>query len=384
LWRLLGIAFAAVLVFAVVALLTLRDDSSEPLVVDGAGGWTWVRAPECGWLLDVAVGTDGTLWAGTAAGLYGFDGDIWSVLTHEDGLPTSDGFGAADVGDGWCGPDDFAPGVDAVEVAPDGTVWVATTDAWGRGGVAAYDGSTFTTYDYPSDGGSENHRAGLIVDDEGSVWLPTLERSQREVDIGIITDEWVNGVARLNADGTWAEHLLGHRIAPAATRLAVTTDGTPWVAAEDQLWRLTDDQWVAVDTGPIAGLGRLGQMVADHEGGIWASFWDDEGVVALGHVLNDEWTVQEVEDPVISAPMAVAPDGVLWAQLKSDRPAEQPTPLFGLASYDGTVWSTYPLDEDQAPAPVPGSSDLFLAADGNDVWIARRLDNEYLIRFTKP
>jgi hypothetical protein len=322
------------------------------------------------------------LWAGTAAGLYGFDGQGWSALTHEDGLPTSSEFGTGDVGDGWCGPDDRAPEVDAVEIAPDGTVWVTTTDAWGRGGVAAHDGTSFTSFGYPANGAHEDGRSGLIVDGGGNVWLPTIERTQREVDIGLITDEWIDGLARLNADGTWTEFAFGRRLAPVETRVAVTTDGTPWITVEGQLWRLEGEEWAAVDTEPVPELGRAGRLAADRDGGIWVQFWNERDEVALVHFSGGEWAVLD-ETPLISAPFAVAPDGTLWAELHADRSTELPRSLYGLASYDRAEWSTHPLDTTGAPV-VLGASDLFIVADDSNVWLAKRLGNEYLLRFDGP
>jgi len=73
------------------------------------------------WVNAVAVGSDGTVWAGTSAGLARLEGGNWITDTTEEGLPHDQ--------------------VTAVAVANDGTVWVGT-----KGGLALLSGSDWVTY----------------------------------------------------------------------------------------------------------------------------------------------------------------------------------------------------------------------------------------------
>jgi streptogramin lyase len=94
------------------------------------------------------VGPDGSLWVSTyGGGLSRFDGTTWTTYTPVEGL-----------GDRWAYD---------VEFAPDGTMWVAT---WK--GVSRFDGKGFVTYT-EKDGLVDKWVYDIAVDPDGTVWAGT-------------------------------------------------------------------------------------------------------------------------------------------------------------------------------------------------------------------
>ena len=116
-----------------------------------------------------AFGPDGTLWVVDGDRLMRWNGEDW-IIEAEDRFNqpgcTAIGIGPAtpwetNVHGGECYSDcDLAPCVTAVDVAPDGTVWLSGTV------LSAFDGEAWT--DYVDD------RAGVFVlgfDADGAVWV---------------------------------------------------------------------------------------------------------------------------------------------------------------------------------------------------------------------
>ncbi|GAB4546857.1 MAG: hypothetical protein Kow0063_41390 [Anaerolineae bacterium] len=97
----------------------------------------------------IAVGSDGTVWVGTKAGLLRFDGESWTTYTTEDGLVSNS--------------------VNALATEPDGVLWVGTNE-----GVSRFDGETWTTYT-TRDGLISNNVWSIAVEPNGAVWFGTDE-----------------------------------------------------------------------------------------------------------------------------------------------------------------------------------------------------------------
>jgi len=143
----------------------------------------------------IAQGTDGTIWAGGAAGLFGFLGGRWRNWTHADGFSNQEvlALGAGPGGTMWIGYR-HGGGIDRIHPQPggiaiergvqrpgtEGLVYFLDFDASGRlwvgteRGVDAWDGSRWSHYD---------SRDGLVWDDcdlnafaaegDGTVWIGT-------------------------------------------------------------------------------------------------------------------------------------------------------------------------------------------------------------------
>ena len=122
------------------------DWSVLPVTPAETGGGT-------AWTGDMAVASDGTLWAASWEELLAYDGDTWARYTTADGLPSG--------------------GISSVAVAPNGDIWVGTTDIFDgipSGGVARFDGDSWTVFD-ETDGLYGNAATGLTVGPDGTVWV---------------------------------------------------------------------------------------------------------------------------------------------------------------------------------------------------------------------
>jgi hypothetical protein len=105
------------------------------------------------WATDIAVATDGTLWIASWEELLRYDGTTWERFTAADGLPKG--------------------AINSVAAAPNGDVWVGTTDD-GEGGTAGgagrFDGAAWTIFD-TADGLYDNAATALEAASDGTVWV---------------------------------------------------------------------------------------------------------------------------------------------------------------------------------------------------------------------
>ncbi len=140
-------------------LLSLAVGPETLLQFDGAD-WTVLPVSDAethgdgasAWATDMAVASDGTFWIASWEELLRYDGFTWDRFTAADGLP---------------------PGaISSVAVAPNGDVWVGTTDDFEgepAGGVARFDGDVWTVFDEGA-GLYANAVAALDVATDGTVW----------------------------------------------------------------------------------------------------------------------------------------------------------------------------------------------------------------------
>ena len=167
---------------------------------------------EKGWPQDIVVGSDGTVWAGfpTVWGLPSqpghlarFEGDGWTVLTEEDGVP----------GDG----------LRELLAAPDGSLWAlvehveqhGSTSTYLPSELARFDGESWDTFDR-SDGLPGWEVLSLAAAADGTVWAGTRR-----------------GLVAYDGRG-WKAYRIG-----SVRAVAVAHDGTIWIAQKRALVRLT-------------------------------------------------------------------------------------------------------------------------------------------------
>jgi hypothetical protein len=196
------------------------------------------------WATDMAVASDGMLWGASWEELLAFDGEMWDRFTATDGLPSG--------------------AISSVAVAPNGDVWVGTTDDFEgdtSGGVARFDGDSWTVFD-ETDGLYENAVTALAAGSDGTVWAVH----------GAINDA---GAARERASGGISRF-----------------DGTAWSTTT-----ITD-----------AGVGfGWGGAVVDDTGTLWiTSRW---GVVGFDGAETTVLRVPEGTRPAIEVPHVVIEGG---------------------------------------------------------------------------
>jgi diguanylate cyclase (GGDEF)-like protein len=143
----------------------------------------------------VAEGSDGTVWAGGADGLFSYAKEHWKNFTHDNGLSNQEvlALGAGANGTMWIGYR-FGGGIDRVHLQPgglavekavqrpgtDGLVYFLEFDASGRlwagteRGVDMWNGSRWSHYD-TSDGLAWNDcdLNGFAEEADGTVWIGT-------------------------------------------------------------------------------------------------------------------------------------------------------------------------------------------------------------------
>ncbi len=143
----------------------------------------------------VAEGSDGTMWAGGADGLFAYSNGRWKNFTRSDGLSNQEvlALGAGQNGEMWVGYR-FGGGIDRVHLKPegftvekgvqrpgsDGLVYFLEFDAAGRlwagteRGVDMWNGSRWSHYD-TSDGLAWNDcdLNGFAEEPDGTVWIGT-------------------------------------------------------------------------------------------------------------------------------------------------------------------------------------------------------------------
>lgn len=128
-----------------------------------------------GWASDIAVSSDGTLWAALQGrsgpdspaldpgAIASFDGSTWTLHTGTEGIPD---------------------GVRVITAAPDGTVWAMSfgwswADDSGNGtsvpgtGVARFDGSTWARY--TQEDGLPSNDSEIVAGLDGSIWAFDIE-----------------------------------------------------------------------------------------------------------------------------------------------------------------------------------------------------------------
>jgi diguanylate cyclase (GGDEF)-like protein len=193
------------------AAYTLRFDGEGRLWAATEAGLFMARAPyrrfsritelPSSRMWAVAVGTDGTVWAGGVGGLFEFAAGKWKNLTHADGLSNQEvlSLGAGPHGTVWVGYR-FGGGIDQIHPHPggpsiekgvqrrgsDGLIYFLDFDALGRlwagteRGVDIWDGTRWTHYD-SSDGlaGNDCNLNAFAAEPDGTVWIGTSEGLSR-------------------------------------------------------------------------------------------------------------------------------------------------------------------------------------------------------------
>jgi len=256
---------------------------------------------------------DGHLWAATSGGVVRWNletGDP-TVFGETDGVPSSE--------------------VMAVDAAPDGSVWVAG-DSW----IARYDGSwqVFSSSNTPELG---SQIGGMAVGPNGVVWVEVASEGPLRYD-----GTWTQ--IDPPPEGTWPD---GFSVAPDGTLWGsglksgvLTYDGTSW-------YRYTEADGVPRATSNIA-------FAAD--GTVWfGSGRRDAPPEGIARFDGSTWTTSNIDDGLLSnaGSVVAAPGGGVWVVHDE-----------GLSRFDGSSWSTVDLGEHFA-----GTGAGAVVADDGTLWM---------------
>jgi hypothetical protein len=205
-------------------------------------------------------------------------------------------------------------------VAPDGTVWSATSI-----GVFSFDGANWTRR-------FDDLVIGVIVDEGGTVWVSN----------GMWLAQW-DGESWVRRDPTPPDLPGGSSAA-----MAALPDGDMWIASTgwwNTVIRYHGDTVEEVHIGdypdpwPATALGPVGvfALEAAPNGDMWVGgILDGSFEFVVARFNGEAWTIYDWPFPDPSdladslADMAMGPDGVLWFAFQG-----------GLASFDGTEWTTW-------------------------------------------
>jgi hypothetical protein len=263
----------------------------DTLWVGAAGGLTrWriaARAAEplpafpWGAVKAVAVGPDGSVWAGGPGGLARLSGGVWA--------PQATGLASANIS--------------AVAVAADGAVWAGANHP-SAGGVSRFDGRAWLPQaDF--NGALPNTVRGLALDARGHLWVGTEDAGASRwdgsawqrftVDDGLASDAvygvtahgrdvWFGtfayddgtarrgGAARYNIDtGAWSRYTAAQGLAgDDVTAVAVDRGGRPWFG----VWgggvsRYDGVNWWTFTEGAALGSNRVRSLAVGADGSVW-------------------------------------------------------------------------------------------------------------------
>ena len=161
------------------------------------------------WATDIAVASDGTLWIASWEELLRYDGTRWDRFVAADGLP--------------------AGAINSVAVAPNGDIWVGTTDDFegeAAGGVARFDGDHWNTFD-EGDGLYANAVTAMTVGPDGIVWTVHAGTDARATS----TERVTGGLSRFDGE-TWSPTAIANvGVGFGWGGAAVDDSGTLWISS---------------------------------------------------------------------------------------------------------------------------------------------------------
>jgi ligand-binding sensor domain-containing protein len=196
-----------------------RYESGEDAwqVFGGAeGALNWPSIP--------AVDSAGELWIGEYEELLRYDGQAWHTFTA---------------------PELTAIEIYAIEIGPDDVKWLKTNTGLVRHDSASDEWATFTADDHPV----IEDISSLLVSSDGTLWLGGE-----------------GGLARYDGS-TWSNPDASGSAPEYVDDLAEAPDGSLWLAAEDQLWHLAHGQW---STFAWPSYNALNRVAVGPDGGVWA------------------------------------------------------------------------------------------------------------------
>jgi ligand-binding sensor domain-containing protein len=225
----------------------------------------------------LAVGPDGTLWAGVGCALQRFEGNAWETVAACDDLPIGN---VLDIG-----------------FAADGAIWVANGF-----GLARFDGQSWTVY--------ERMVHSLEVAPDGTIWMNGWEGTQGSF-----------YVARFDGE-TWTTFPGADSFPGGFSLRAVTSDGLLWgmtpegrfASFDGRSWA-AEESWTLYDAPAALSLNDLSLLAAAPDDALWLAA--DGAMVRYdwGSAADEAWTIYTQEDGLPDSTyhaIAFGPGGEIW------------------------------------------------------------------------
>ncbi|AKC87523.1 ligand-binding sensor domain-containing diguanylate cyclase [Pseudoxanthomonas suwonensis] len=383
---------------------------APPLRDYAIDAWTTRNGLPHNSLRDIAQTPDGYLWFATWEGVVRYNGVAFTVFDRgsEPGLRDN--------------------GVGALYVDPRGRLWLS--DSRGNLGRLEADGRwafvertpqwpQALVHDMAMDGQGrmwllfEGHGLGRVHPDghfeyfDPPAGIP-LRASFPHMAVDARDRVWIgtlDGLVMRDAEGAWHRFGAESALPPGLVWPYLAPDGTVWLAADGQLFRVDGERIVAAHA--LAGSGHITTLLADRRGALWVGT-ENRGVARIGP-RGVEWLPPgEVLPRGRIASLLEDAEGSLWVGANGGLFRLRET-LFtgytrrdGLASdyvravfedRDGVLWvgNGGGLDRREAdgrfrPVPLPGAgaeapSVLSIAQDADgDLWVGTFADGVYRLR----
>ncbi len=301
----------------------------------------------------IAIAPDGAVWIGSlGSGLSVWQNGTWSMWTIANGLPSSD--------------------IYDIEIAADGTVWVAT----GNGVVEINNGNLNAI----AVGTDLNNQliSDILIDSDGVLWainqLGLFKRDPNSAFVPVAGETifetslpsaigldgsgqlWVGTFGgqlyTLIAD-TWAPDAFSGVASEKITAIVTDANNTLWVATEDGVFSQTETDWEKLTTETLPSE-NVRALVSDAGAGIW--FGTRKGLVSkIGPQFRTYVTEDGLESNLIQD-LVITEDGVLWAATFDG----------GIANYDADDgWQSITVDDGLV------TNDIWTLATGPDdaLWL---------------
>jgi ligand-binding sensor domain-containing protein len=265
--------------------------------------------------------------------------------------------------------------IDAVAVAPDGTVWVTISeygDEYGSTpvsrttGVAHFtdelgDGKKWTNYT-PRDGLPSNRVYPIAVAPDGTLWFGT--------DTGAA--HFTGTTASVDDRSPWTAYSVGDSLAGEVQAIAMAPDGTVWFGCVGGVSRFTrngdQELWMTYTTQDglpediVSEVAEINSVAVATDGIVWVGT-DHDGVARFD---GKTWTIHSEDDGLASNlvnAVAVAPDGTVWVGTHSgvSRFANGEKSIA-----EGKTWITYTTEHGLAPTGI----ESIVAAPDSTVWVS--------------
>lgn len=234
----------------------------------------------------LAVGPDGSLWAGVGCDLRRFDGIVWETVAG-------------------CG--EVLPPGNILDIAftPDGAMWVANGF-----GLARFDGRSWTVYDKLIN--------SLEVAPAGTLWMNGWEGLQ---------DSFY--VARLDGENWTIYNTSDSFPGPFMVR-AVTPDDLVWgtvpekglASFDGQSWT-EKESWTVYTAADGLPLDNVNVLAVAPDGGLWVG--TNSGAARLDGEDSSAWTTYTTDNGLannIVRAIAFGPNGEVWLGTTRFQPAE--------------------------------------------------------------
>ncbi|MEA2023929.1 MAG: hypothetical protein U9N79_06515, partial [Actinomycetota bacterium] len=257
------------------------------------GTWNPVEAHAEMWVQGMAADTMGGVW------LIGrYDNRVLHI--------NRDGIEQISLPESWDSFDDIA-----VDTA--GRLWMVSGD--GDDGVVVYDGSSWREYT-TADGLPGHVMSDVDVAPDGTVWIATHAVDKGQLDPGEDPSVLAAGVASFDGE-TWTTYTTADGLASNEGEIAIAPDGTVWVIHPDPTspWgavsaasRRDGDTWTVFD---VAG-SRWSGAVGGSDGTLWLGTSNGvvhfDGASTTRHVVPDEMAPAVIPltlEPTTSAAISV-------------------------------------------------------------------------------